>query len=87
MSRIVRIIATITPREGISTIETIGNIVALSRTIDHEGAEPTGRKIEMNIELYKKIRLELQAHEVLSSYEIIASTQCTYLAVCGWRKK
>lgn len=84
MSRIVRIIATVTPREGASAI---GTIVGLSRELDQQGAEPTGRKIEMNIGLYKKIRLELQAHEVLSSYEIIASTQCTYLAVCGWRKK
>ena len=84
MSRIVRIIATVTPREGVSAI---GTIVGLSRELDQQSAEPTGRKIEMNIELYKKIRLELQAHEVLSSYEIIASTQCTYLAVCGPKKQ
>ena len=84
MSRIVRIIVTVTASEVTSNIKTI---VGLSRELDRQGAEPTGRKLEMNIELYKKIRLELQAHEVLSSYEIIASTQYTHIAVCGWRKK
>jgi len=83
MSRIVRIGVEINPKNKKFFV---GLIFALSKELDQQNAEPTGRKLEINIELYRKIYLELQAHEALSSYEIIVSTQCPYLKMWGKKK-
>lgn len=67
-----------------SVIELTKEIVKMKTVLDDKGAKPDGRKLELHMDAWKKLRESLTALNGFLNCEIIASSNVSFAKMWGW---
>lgn len=65
-------------------IELTKEIVRLKTVLDDKGAKPAGRKLELNIEAWKKLQPSLAALDGFLQCELIIASDLNFAKMWGW---